>query len=402
MLFSYDDVHDLDAKIKVIGVGGAGGNALNRMINSNMGGVEFISVNTDAQALNTNRAAVKIQIGKDLTRGKGAGARPEVGKNAALENKDHLQEILKDTDLVFITAGMGGGTGTGAAPVIADIAREKGALVVGIVTRPFKFEGKKRGENAAVGIDELRDKVDTLIVVQNQKLLEIVGEDTNLEDAFITADSILNQATRGISDLIIKEGQINLDMEDVKTVMKGMGDAIMGIGTASGQSRGVMAASLAISSPLLDDVSIAGAKGVLINFTGSKNMKLSELNEAAEVIHKEAGDDANIIFGTVIDETMGDEIQITVIATGFKRNDSQDPLRNVQNTTGNTNVKDPFSDTTTTKTGPVTPPINTQTTTSRPSTGFSNPETKPTVPEAMSFGGEELDIPTWIRNQERY
>ena len=399
MLFVYDDLHEMDAKIKVIGVGGAGGNAINRMIKSDMSGVEFIAVNTDAQALNTNKSDIKIQIGRELTRGKGAGARPDVGKKAALESREALEDVIKDTDLVFITAGMGGGTGTGAASVIADFARESGALVVGIVTRPFNFEGKKRGENANQGINALREKVDTLIVVQNQKLLDIVGQDTNLEDAFVTADSILNQATRGISDLIMKEGLINLDMEDVKTVMKGMGDAIMGIGTASGPSRGVMAASLAISSPLLDDVSIAGAKGVLINFTGGKDLKLNEINEAAEIIHQEAGDDAEIIFGTVVDESMKDEIQITVIATGFNRDNNEILQTTAASTFSDNSIQDSlFTD----KTHKSTVSNFSQTTPSqKPSKKFEfmNSDKKNTNP-AMNFGGEDLEVPTWLRNQE--
>ncbi|MCK5519850.1 MAG: cell division protein FtsZ [Candidatus Marinimicrobia bacterium] len=399
MLFVYDDLHEMDAKIKVIGVGGAGGNAINRMIKSDMSGVEFIAVNTDAQALNTNKSDIKIQIGRELTRGKGAGARPDVGKKAALESREALEDVIKDTDLVFITAGMGGGTGTGAASVIADFARESGALVVGIVTRPFNFEGKKRGENANQGINALREKVDTLIVVQNQKLLDIVGQDTNLEDAFVTADSILNQATRGISDLIMKEGLINLDMEDVKTVMKGMGDAIMGIGTASGPSRGVMAASLAISSPLLDDVSIAGAKGVLINFTGGKDLKLNEINEAAEIIHQEAGDDAEIIFGTVVDESMKDEIQITVIATGFNRDNNEILQTTAASTFSDNSIQDSlFTD----KTHKSTVSNFSQTTPSqKPSKKFEfmNSDKKNANP-AMNFGGEDLEVPTWLRNQE--
>ena len=330
MLFVYDELPDLGAKIKVIGVGGAGGNAINRMIGSNMKGVEFVAVNTDAQALNSNKAEIKLQIGRELTHGKGAGANPEKGKQAAVESQDAILQAIDGADLVFITCGMGGGTGTGASPIIAETAKNTGALVVGIITRPFNFEGKTRSKNADIGVEELRDHVDTLIVVQNQKLLEIVGQDTNLEDAFLTADSILNQATKGISDLIIKDGLINLDLADVKTIMTNMGDAIMGIGTASGPSRGIMAASLAISSPLLDDVSIQGAKGVLINFTGGKNMKLSEVSEAAEIIHQEAGEDANIIFGTVVDESMSDEIQITVIATGFNsKNKSTNALPSI-------------------------------------------------------------------------
>ncbi len=396
MLFVYDDALEDSAKIKVVGVGGAGGNALNRMINTNMDGVEFIAVNTDAQALNENKAEIKIQIGRELTRGKGAGARPEVGKKAAEESRDALVEVMKNTDLVFITAGMGGGTGTGAAPVIAGLARENGALVVGIVSRPFTFEGRKRAENAIGGINELRENVDTLIVVQNQKLLEIVGAETNFEDAFVTADSILNQAARGISDLIIRHGLINLDMEDVKTVMTDMGDAIMGIGTASGPSRGVMAASLAISSPLLDDVSIAGAKGVLINFTGGKDMKLTEVNEAAEIIHQEAGDDANIIFGTVIDETMKDEIKITVIATGF--NKPADPVKQVLTVQQPTRIN--MNGNPSTQPAGYRVPEPTMVKTPK-NLEFMQPETAK-APLIRNMGADDLEIPAWIRQQESY
>jgi len=403
MLFEFDDIQDLSAKIKVLGVGGAGCNALNRMISSNMEGVEFIAVNTDAQALGKNRADTKLQIGRELTRGKGAGAVPEKGKQAALESKDSLVQVLEGSDLIFITAGMGGGTGTGAAPVVAELAKNTGALVVGIVTHPFKFEGLKRAANARQGIDELRDKVDALIVVQNEKLLEIVGNDTAFEDAFLTADSILNQATKGISDLIIRDGLINLDMEDVKTVMTGMGDAIMGIGTASGPSRAVMAATLAISSPLLDDVKINGAKGVLINFSGGRDLKLSEVNEAAEIIRQEAGDNANIIFGTVIDPEMNDEIQITVIATGFNSNTSstQSEVFTVGEDFGrpdpgsqgiearaerkNTDQQIPYNRQQMPGNREKTPiPIATS--------------DKKSVPPV--FGGEDLDIPAFIRRQK--
>ncbi|HDR04525.1 MAG TPA: cell division protein FtsZ [Candidatus Marinimicrobia bacterium] len=319
----YDDFDDSRAKIKVVGVGGAGGNAVNRMIESNLTGVEFIAVNTDAQALNRCLAQVKIQIGREVTRGLGAGARPDIGRKAAEESKDAILQAIEGADMVFITAGMGGGTGTGAAPLVADLAKSSGALTVGIVTKPFSFEARARSKNAELGIAELRRYVDTLIVIQNEKLYEIVGDDVTIVEAFHQADTILNQATSGISNIINSTGLVNVDFADVKTIMENMGDAIMGIGTASGPQRAVMAASLAINSPILDDVSISGAKGVLINFTGTNNIKLSELREAAEVVHQAAGDEANIIFGTVINEEMGDEIQITVIATGFNEESIQ-------------------------------------------------------------------------------
>jgi cell division protein FtsZ len=317
MMVIYEDFDDSQAKIKVVGVGGAGGNAVNRMIESNLTGVEFIAINTDAQALNRCQAGVKIQIGREVTRGLGAGAKPAIGRKAAEESRDAILQAIEGADMVFITAGMGGGTGTGAAPLVADLAKTSGALTVGIVTKPFSFEARARSRNAESGITELRRYVDTLIVIQNEKLNQIVGEDVTIVEAFHQADTVLNQATSGISNIINNTGLVNVDFADVKTVMEDMGDAIMGIGTASGPQRAVMAASLAINSPILDDVSISGAKGVLINFTGNHGIKLNELREAAEVVHEAAGDDANIIFGTVINEDMGDELQITVIATGF-------------------------------------------------------------------------------------
>ncbi|MDD3807759.1 MAG: cell division protein FtsZ [Candidatus Marinimicrobia bacterium] len=328
MLITYDESLDQSAKIKVVGVGGAGGNAINRMIQNQLKGVEFIAINTDAQALNANLADVKLQIGRKYTRGLGAGAIAETGRKAAEESKDTIAKVLEGVDLVFITAGMGGGTGTGASPIIAEIARNLGALTVGIVTKPFLFEGPTRMKHAQEGIIELKKYVDTLIVIKNQKLLEIVNSETGIEEALLTADSILNQATSGISDLITKTGIINLDFADIKTVVKDMGDAVVGTAEASGPSRAVMAASMAISSPLLDNVSIKGAKGILINFTGGPDMKLSEIHEAAEIIHQEAGEDTNtnIIFGVIVDETFSDKIRVTVIATGFnKENQPESP-----------------------------------------------------------------------------
>jgi len=315
------------AKIKVIGVGGGGGNAVNTMIASCLQGVDFINANTDAQALGVSSAPVKIQIGSQITKGLGAGSDPEIGKQSALESRDEIRPYLEGADMIFITAGMGGGTGTGAAPVIAEIARECSILTIAVVTKPFQFEGKKRNMQAEEGIEQLREKVDTLIVVPNQRLLSLGGRNLSLLEAFKKADDILYQAVKGISDLILVPGLINLDFADVRSVMSNMGMAIMGTGIASGENRAVEAAQRAISSPLLEDNTIQGAHGILLNITGGSDMSLYEVNEASSLIQEEADEDANIIFGTVIDQNMEDEIRITVIATGFddfarKKNDS--------------------------------------------------------------------------------
>ena len=308
------------AKIKVVGVGGSGGNAINRMIESGMHGVEFVAVNTDAQALEASRADFPICIGGSVTRGLGAGADPEVGRQAIEEDRDKVSKQLQDSDLIFITAGMGGGTGTGAAPIVAEVARDQGALTVGIVTEPFLMEGSPRMKNAKSGIAELKNEVDTLITIKNQRLLEVVGRDTTLQDAFLKADDVLMQATRGISDLITIPGEINLDFNDVRTVISKGGDAIMGLGEHSGEERAVEAARKAIHSPLLEDVSIAGAKGVLINIAGDSKLTLYETNEVMSLINEEAGSDAELIFGTVIDDSLTENIRVTVIATGFSLN----------------------------------------------------------------------------------
>ncbi|MEZ4750128.1 MAG: cell division protein FtsZ [Bdellovibrionota bacterium] len=305
------------AKIKVIGVGGGGSNAVTTMINLGLGGVEFIAANTDAQALDKNPAATHIQLGNELTKGLGAGANPEIGKKAALEDSSKVSELLYGTDMVFITAGMGGGTGTGGAPIIANIAREAGALTVGVVTKPFNFEGKKRRKNADQGIHELREAVDTLICIPNQRLLYIANETTSMVECFKKADEVLYQAVKGISDLINIRGLINLDFADVRTVMSAKGMALMGTGVASGENRAVEAAKKAIASPLLEDVSINGATGIIINITGGPDMTLFEVNEASSLITEEADENAEIIFGSVIDEELKDEIRVTVIATGF-------------------------------------------------------------------------------------
>src|SRR5437763_29120 len=313
---TYDE-EQLTAKIKVIGVGGGGGNAVNRMIQAGIKGIEFLVANTDVQAMRASLAPTKIQIGAKLTKGLGAGANPEVGKQAALEDTDRILEALSGADMIFITTGMGGGTGTGAAPIIASLAAELGALTVAVVTKPFGFEGKRRRVQAEQGIRALRDTVDTLITIPNERLLNLVERGTSLGDAFKMADDILRQAVQGISDLITVPGEINLDFADVKTIMHGMGMALMGTGVSSGEHRAVEAAQRAISSPLLEEASIEGAKGVLINITGGSDMTLFEVHEAASIIQEAADEEANIIFGTVIDPKMKDEVKVTVIATGF-------------------------------------------------------------------------------------
>src|SRR5438067_5577570 len=311
------DEEQLGARIKVIGVGGGGGNAVNRMIQAGIKGIEFMVANTDVQAMRTSLAPVKLQIGGKLTKGLGAGANPEIGKQAALEDTDRILEALSGADMIFITTGMGGGTGTGAAPIIASLAAELGALTVAVVTKPFNFEGKRRRVQAEQGIRALRDTVDTLITIPNERLLNFVERATSLNEAFKIADDILRQAVQGISDLITVPGEINLDFADVKTIMHGMGMALMGTGVSSGEHRAVEAAQRAISSPLLEEASIEGAKGVLINVTGGSDMTLFEVHEAASIIQEAADEEANIIFGTVIDPRMKDEVKVTVIATGF-------------------------------------------------------------------------------------
>jgi cell division protein FtsZ len=311
------DEEHVGAKIKVIGVGGGGGNAVNRMIQAGIKGIEFLVANTDLQAMRTSLAPVKLQIGGKLTKGLGAGANPEVGKQAALEDTDRILEALSGADMIFITTGMGGGTGTGAAPIIASLAAELGSLTVAVVTKPFGFEGKRRRVQAEHGIRALRDTVDTLITIPNERLLNFVERGTSLSEAFKIADDILRQAVQGISDLITVPGEINLDFADVKTIMHGMGMALMGTGVSQGEHRAVEAAQRAISSPLLEEASIEGAKGVLINVTGGPDMTLFEVHEAASIIQEAADEEANIIFGTVIDPRMKDEVKVTVIATGF-------------------------------------------------------------------------------------
>jgi cell division protein FtsZ len=328
-MLEFDTSIDQLATIKVIGVGGGGNNAVNRMIDHGVEGVEFISVNTDAQALNLSKAETKLQIGGKLTRGLGAGANPEVGKKAAEESKEQLEEVLQGADMIFVTAGMGGGTGTGAAPVIAQIAKDLGALTVGVVTRPFSFEGRRRSNQAVSGIEALKNSVDTLIVIPNDRLLEIVDKNTPMLEAFREADNVLRQGVQGISDLIAKPGLINVDFADVKTIMFNKGSALMGIGVATGENRATEAAKKAISSPLLE-TSIDGAHGILMNITGGTNLSLYEVQEAADLVTNAADEEVNVIFGSVINEDLKDEIIVTVIATGFdesKKVEQQQPQR---------------------------------------------------------------------------
>lgn len=311
------------ACMRVIGVGGGGSNAVNRMIEEDLPGVEFVAVNTDAQALGNCRAPVKIQIGKKLTRGLGAGARPEIGRQAIEENKEDIVQVLRGADLIFVTAGLGGGTGTGAAPIVGQLARELGALSIAVVTKPFEFEGKKRMHQADIGLAEIRRAVDTVIAVPNQRLLSICGKGTSFRDALKKADEVLLQATRGISDLISVTGDVNVDFADVRTVMANRGPALMGMGHASGENRAQEAALEAISSPLLDDISIAGAKSVLINITGGADLTIDEVTVVSTVISEAAGDEGEIIFGTVHDPALENELRVTVIATGF---DGEEPV----------------------------------------------------------------------------
>lgn len=359
------------AQIKVIGVGGGGSNAVNRMIENGVQGVEFITVNTDAQALHLAKSEHKLQIGDKLTRGLGAGANPDVGKKAAEESRDLIMNTLKGADMVFVTAGMGGGTGTGAAPVIAEIAKECGALTVGVVTRPFTFEGRKRASQAELGIEALKEKVDTLIVIPNDRLLEIVDKKTPMLEAFREADNVLRQAVQGISDLIQVPGLINLDFADVKTIMTERGSALMGIGLATGENRASEAARKAIMSPLLE-TSIEGARGVIMNITGGTNLSLYEVNEAAEIVTSASDPEVNMIFGAIIEESMKEEIKVTVIATGFESKPSPIP--------------------------PGRRPAVPQGEQQQPATDKSNVNLKPF---GNQNGNDQLDIPTFLRNRSR-
>ncbi|MBB6449381.1 cell division protein FtsZ [Geomicrobium halophilum] len=377
---------DMDqlAQIKVIGVGGGGSNAVNRMIENGLQGVEFIAVNTDAQALSLSQADTKLQLGGKLTRGLGAGANPDIGKKAAEESKEQIEESLTGADMVFITAGMGGGTGTGAAPVIAEVAKEVGALTVGVVTRPFTFEGRKRSSHATAGIEGLKEKVDTLIVIPNDRLLEIVDKSTPMLEAFREADNVLRQGVQGISDLIATPGLINLDFADVKTVMSEKGSALMGIGIATGENRAAEAAKKAVSSPLLE-TSVDGAQGVLMNITGGSNLSLFEVHEAAEIVSDAADPEVNMIFGSVINENLKDEILVTVIATGFE--DGADKRARVSQRQGNqrrTSTQQPS-----------------QPTSSQTQYQSSYEEDRSQESSMQEEEQDSLDIPAFLRNRRR-
>jgi len=400
MLFEFDSLAEQKAKLKVIGIGGAGGNATNRMIQAGMQGVDFIAINTDAQDLENNAAENKIQIGKNLTKGLGAGAQAEVGREAVQADQEAIEAILEDADMAFVTAGMGGGTGTGAAPMIAKLSRDMGILTVGIVTLPFNFEGPKRMNRALEGIAELRKACDTVIAIPNQKLMSIVETDTTVVEAFQLADSVLHQAAKGISDLINVHGLINLDFADVQTIMKKMGEAIMGTGVAQGEERAVLAAQQAISSPLLDDASISGAQGVLVNITGSADLTLLEVDAATNIIFQEAGKDANIIFGAVIDPSLGDEIRVTVIATGFNHGkfitENEKEVEQVS-----TPVQRPTQELLEQVNQPVykqdesVEPSVEATEQETPQPSFKFDDTNPAI-----YGKEDLDVPAFIRRQQ--
>lgn len=373
------------AKIKVIGVGGGGSNAVNRMIENGVKGVEFITVNTDAQALHLTKSEQKLQIGDKLTRGLGAGANPEVGKKAAEESREGIMNSLRGADMVFVTAGMGGGTGTGAAPVIAELAKEAGALTVGVVTRPFTFEGRKRSTQAEQGIEALKEKVDTLIVIPNDRLLEIVDKKTPMMEAFREADNVLKQAVQGISDLIAVPGLINLDFADVKTIMTERGSALMGIGVAAGENRAMEAAKKAIMSPLLE-TSIEGARGIIMNITGGSNLSLFEVNEAAEIVISASDPEVNMIFGASIDDSMKDEIKVTVIATGFEHR----PQSRLAGNRVSPSQHSPHSS--------HAQPSAPETHESRPASGGGN--LRP-FGSNNNLSGDQLDIPAFLRNRPR-
>lgn len=327
-MFELEENINIGANIKVVGVGGGGSNAVATMIETGMEGVEFVVANTDKQALNSSKAGYKIQLGADLTKGLGAGANPDIGRRSAIESYNSIVDQLKGSDMVFVTAGMGGGTGTGGAPVVAKIARELGALTIGVVTKPFMFEGKKRGKHAECGLAELKENVDALVVIPNQKLLSVSGDKTPLLETFKKADEVLHQAVKGISDLINIRGLINLDFADIKTVMANKGLALMGTGSAKGENRAIIAATQAISSPLLENVKIDGATGIIINVTGGSDLSLFEVDEASQLITQAASEDAEVIFGAVIDPTLNDEVRVTVIATGFSHEDKRVGINN--------------------------------------------------------------------------
>lgn len=391
-MLEFDMNMDQLATIKVIGVGGGGSNAVNRMIEHGVQGVEFICVNTDAQALNLSKAPVKMQIGTKLTRGLGAGANPDIGKKAAEESREQIEEALSGADMVFVTAGMGGGTGTGAAPVVAEIAKDLGALTVGVVTRPFTFEGRKRSTQAVGGISVLKEKVDTLIVIPNDRLLEIVDKNTPMLEAFREADNVLRQGVQGISDLIAVPGLINLDFADVKTIMTERGSALMGIGVGTGENRAAEAAKKAISSPLLE-TSIDGAKGVLMNITGGANLSLYEVNEAADIVSSASDPEVNMIFGSVINEELKDEILVTVIATGF--DEAEKMVNNQQRAERPRMQQSPGSNQSHSSQNQSQPQSQSQ----GQSREESQSESRST--SYTNADSDTLDIPTFLRNRSR-
>ena len=406
MLFEPANLSEQKAKIVVVGVGGGGGNALNRMISDGMNSVEFIAINTDAQDLENNNSQKKLQIGKELTKGLGAGANSEIGKEAVKENKEVILKELGQADMIFITAGMGGGTGTGAAPEIAKLSKEIGALTVGIVTKPFAFEGPIRKKRALEGIKEMKKNCDTLLIIPNETLLEIASDDTTVNQSFQLADTVLNEATKGISDLINKPGLINLDFADVSTIMRNMGDAIMGSGNAKGEEKAILAAQQAINSPLLQNASIKGAKGLLVNVSGPKNMKMKELDEASNIIYQESGEDANVILGCVIDDNLDDEIKITVIATGLNNNEQPEFYDNSQEE----NIRNKYLMHSTTVEETKESLLNNQATVDSNESNQidekekdenlqENKESKESKENVLQFG-ENLDIPTFLRNRK--
>lgn len=387
-MFEFDENIDQSARIKVIGVGGGGGNAVNTMIKTGIDGVEFIVANTDAQALRANTATLKIQIGAKLTKGLGAGANPEVGKEAALEDRDRIASILSGADMVFVAVGLGGGTGTGAAPVIAQAAREMGALTVGVVTKPFSREGKLRMQKAEDGVSALKDVVDCLLVIPNDRLIGLAGKSMSVVDAFRPADDVLRQAVQGISDLITTQGMINVDFADVKAVMSDRGMAMMGIGIAEGEKRATDAAMQAISSPLLEEIDISGAKGVLVNICGSSSMTMDDFDEVSRIIHEKVHEDANIIVGLVINEEMGERIKVTAIATGFGSSFVKDKSSSHHQQTARPNIN-------------IAPPIVTHTNREIPT--FIRLEKQKSLPAGIRLDLndtiEEYEIPTFLRKR---
>jgi cell division protein FtsZ len=395
--FEFEESVSQNARMKVIGVGGGGGNAVNRMVDEQLSGVEFISVNTDAQALLNNKADIKVQIGKKLTRGLGAGARPEIGRQAIEENNDEVDRTIAGADLVFVTCGMGGGTGTGAAPIIAAMAKEKGILTVGIVTKPFLFEGRKRMRQAEMGIAEMRKHVDTMIVVPNERLLAVAGKGMPFAEALKKADEVLLNATRGISEVITRPGLINVDFADVRTVMQNGGSALMGTGIGRGESRAVEAAQQAVSSPLLDNVSIAGATGLLVNITGGNDLTLGEASQISEIIKEAVGEEAEVIFGAVIEPAMQGEVRVTLIATGFDRAAQQAPAQPLRHSAGVIQFPQRQSGVQRAVSGSAP---------SAPAAGTPAPVTQPPLRRSGTTGAPptsdplpDMEIPTFIRRQ---